>query len=246
MSAEQSRRVIGAPAVVDKKTCVRHDLKYNSYELHAGGGRHIWTECPKCLDEREQQDDWHRKSGAEGRFSDATFDTFAATTDQQCTVLTACRDFVKTMQHDAWRTLWLIGPPGTGKTHLGAAMVHACIYGRLMNARIQSARQIVREIRSTWRKDSEKTEEQAIRSLAVVPLLVIDEVGIGSGTDSEMVSMFDVIDQRYQLKRPTVLLSNLNVPAVQACLGDRMFDRMRENSTVLVCDWVSHRQGGSR
>ena len=50
-----------------------------------------------------------------------------------------------------------------------------------------------------------------------------------------------VIDERYKRRRPTVVISNLTVPAVKEAIGDRLYDRLREGATVLACDWSSHR-----
>lgn len=80
-----------------------------------------------------------------------------------------------------------------------------------------------------------------ISDLASVPLLVVDEIGVGMGSEAELVQLFDVIDRRYQLANPLVLVSNLPVPDLRAALGDRLHDRVRENSTVVPCNWASHR-----
>ena len=62
------------------------------------------------------------------------------------------------------------------------------------------------------------------------------------GSDTEKLILFDVLNERYEKRRPTLLLSNLVVDDVQAYLGERIFDRLREDGGEAVAfDWESHR-----
>jgi hypothetical protein len=48
---------------------------------------------------------------------------------------------------------------------------------------------------------------------------------------------------RYEEMKPSLLVSNLTVDEIIDYLGDRVFDRMRENGgAVLAFNWTSHRQ----
>lgn len=223
-----------------------------------------------------------KESGLLGRQLESTFDSYQASRPDQGEVLAACRTFVEGFrfekvehtvygaqrEHKQLRTpatsLWLIGPPGTGKSHLGAAMVNHLIATLMVEARMHSAREIVRLLRSTWNKENPPrsaafetesgdyvepqpiSEEQMINDLGSAPLLVLDEVGVNFGSDAEHVQLFDVLDLRYRLQLPTVLLSNLKPAELKAALGDRVFDRLREGATVKACTWPSHRGEFSR
>jgi DNA replication protein DnaC len=237
----------------EQRVCEKH----GGFEATHIYGSH-WTGCPECQRERDEEDrrrqeenarqelasrkrELLRESGIQGRYLDASFDNFTATTKDQRRVLQACREFVATFDRERGGGLWLIGPPGVGKTHLGAAICRAVIEQHAKRARIASAREIVRRLRDTWRRGSEETEAAVIEELGGLSLLVIDEVGAGFGSEAEQVQLFDVLDLRYTLKRPTVLLSNLNQPLLRTALGDRSYDRLREGATVLVLNWASHR-----
>ena len=81
-----------------------------------------------------------------------------------------------------------------------------------------------------------KTESQVLSILFSVPLLVIDEIGVQYGTDSEQNILFDVMDRRYRDMMPTILLANLKLkrekpedPAgLREVLGERIYDRLTE------------------
>lgn len=181
------------------------------------------------------------RSGLVGRFSEATFDNFTATTAEQKAALTECRAFVEAMQRKVWGAPWLIGTPGTGKTHLASAMARAFIEKRDLFALYTTPRDLVRSIRATWHRGSAEREEEVIDRFVGAPVLVLDEVGVSHGTDNELVQLFDVIDKRYAHRLPVVLVSNLTVKEIRTALGDRLYDRMREGAKVIKFTWPSHR-----
>lgn len=225
--------------------------------------RDRWSGCPKCSEEAEakRKEEAERKQKAEridtrlrcsglgGRFEDATFESFSATTPAQRKVLEACRQYVVNMTRGTKSGLWLIGPPGTGKTHLGSAMVRYMIEQRDVAAEIHSGRDIVRMLRATWGNRERgrdwngraTTEDGLIEDFGRLSLLVIDEVGASFGSEAEQVQLFDIIDLRYRYERPTILLSNLPAKGLKEAIGDRSYDRLREGAQVLVCNWESHR-----
>ena len=182
-------------------------------------------------------------SGLRGRFLRASFESFVAATPAQQKVSATCKDFAETFDPGRWGAPWLIGLPGTGKTHLGASCVRHAIERRQQWAQLISARDIVQRIRSTWGVGASalRTEQNVIDDLVGFDLLVIDEVGVGFGSDAELVQLYAVIDARYAEEHPTMLISNLNQPALKATIGDRLFDRLQERAQVLPCGWPSHR-----
>lgn len=207
--------------------------------------------------QREQLARRLRCSGLDGnaRMLVATFASYRAAAPDQAVVLNACRDFSTGTDFSSGGGLWLIGPPGTGKTHLGSAMVNHVIRERGVQGCIHSAREIVRMLRAGWggqraqshaRGDAAPaTEEAVIDHLGAAELLVIDEIGASMGSDAERVQLFEVIDARYRRFRPTVVLSNLTPEDMRRTLGQRSYDRLREGASMLHCNWASHRGGSA-
>lgn len=97
-------------------------------------------------------------------------------------------------------------------------------------------------VKDTYRRDSDTSESEIIKRLAFPHLLIIDEIGVQYGSDAEKNILFDIINERYESLRPTILISNLNLPKLAEYAGDRVIDRMKEGGgKVLIFDWKSHR-----
>lgn len=186
-------------------------------------------------------------SGLVGRFSRATFDTYSADMPAQAAALQACQQFAETFKADAGGGLWLIGPPGTGKTHLGSAIVSHVIRHHLRTASIHAVHQVMQMLRESFgRKEGTgwnepETTDQLLHRLGNQPLLVLDEIGVARDSEWQREQLFAIVDERYRLERPTVVISNLTVPELKGVLGERVYDRLREGARVVPMTWPSHR-----
>lgn len=222
--------------------------------------RSLWTSCPDCCEElrkseeevaaakraEEESAKWFRRlevSGIPARFRERSFENYMVQIEGQGHAL----EFARRLADDiaagtaAGRCAVFTGRPGTGKTHLAAAIAtHAMRAGR--SALFATVTRLIRRIRDTYKRGSEETESQAIEVFTAPEILVLDEIGVQRGTEDEKMLLFDVLNDRYESRRSTILLSNLSVAEVRTYLGDRVFDRMREDGgKSVVFDWASHR-----
>ena len=227
-----------------------------------------WTHCPACLAEVEQRQqereaerrrvqqevadaqrlEWClRLSGIEGRFARATFDSYDAPLPAQAAALSTCKTFAVDFKPDAGGGLWLIGPPGTGKTHLGSAIVSHVIREHKRSASIHGVHEIMQMLKGSFGKraaDDAETTEEVLERLGTQSLLVLDEIGVARDSEWQREQIFTIVDRRYRLERPTVVISNLPAAELKEVLGQRAYDRLREGSRQVLMSWPSHR--GSR
>lgn len=222
--------------------------------------RDVWTRCPAC--DKARNDAIAAKEAADAlaraqaersrqleqadlprRFIGRTFDNFEAVSPEQAAALAICRDYAESWQ-DLARSgagLVLSGKPGTGKSHLAGAIIQA-VMSPTCWARYVTCGDMVRAVRGTWRRDSEKSEADVLRTFGEeIDLLVIDEIGVQYGTDGEQTVIFDILDRRYREMRPAILLTNEGKSGLNRYVGDRVFDRLRETSKWISFDWPSHR-----
>lgn len=239
----------------------------------------VWSKCPACArEEQAARAEWEAAakaaaaaeeaeallryrfacSGLEGRYTRAAFGNFDAPTPDKRHALAACVAFAEHIGSTApGGDLWLIGPPGTGKTHLASAVVNHLIRRRDMDAGIFAVHEITRLARErigTKRTDSmgysgyrerptrdNETPDELTDRLAGLPLLVVDEIGLSRGSAWEQEQIFSILNARYKNERSTVLCSNLTPDQLKTELKAALFDRMRERAEIVVMNWPSHR-----
>ena len=245
-----------AKAAPRQETCETH----GAFESVNFIGR-IWSKCPGCSAEaaakdrveQEARDHAARKaawelrlgeSGIPARFTDRTLNKFIASTPEQASALafaTAYADgFDEVMK--TGRSAMFVGKPGTGKTHLAAGIGLRLMRRDGRPVLFTTVMRAVRSVKDTWGRGAEKSEAQAVAALVFPDLLILDEVGVQFGSETEKLILFDVLNERYEKRRPTLLLSNFGVDEVQAYLGERIFDRLREDGGEAVAfDWESYR-----
>ncbi|MBD1553607.1 ATP-binding protein [Pseudomonas typographi] len=184
-------------------------------------------------------------SGITPRFRDCTLDNYRTDDEpEKARALAECRAYVEHFENNyhKGRSMILSGNIGTGKTHLGSAMVQVVIRQLGARALIASIAEIVRVAKGTMAKGASYTESDVINELANVDLLIIDEVGVQRGSEYELGILHEVLDRRYQLVIPTVVISNLPVDELKAYMGDRALDRLRQGGGKAVgFTWGSER-----
>ncbi|WP_311968894.1 ATP-binding protein [Pseudomonas baltica] len=244
--------------------CTEHG-QYPNALVEQFGADPVWYGCPRChFDRRHAADLTVRAGGALEhtkrqlnnqlldaaiplRFQQATLENWVAGNDQaKVRVWNVVCGFVEAFAEnfEVGRCVMLLGKVGTGKTHLATAMLQQSLryFGTQgMRGLYTTAGGIIRSVKSTFGAQG-KTEAQVYAGMIAPHLLVIDEVGLQNGTDFERQVLFEVINGRYEQTKPTIVVSNLSVPQLRECLGDRAVDRLRDRGGLVeVFGWASAR-----
>jgi DNA replication protein DnaC len=221
----------------------------------------IWSKCPTCADEKKEEERlqqlaeqqeradraWRsRVNGAciPERFKDRTLDTYIAETEGQKHALEFAQQYANEFDlvRSVGRCAIFVGNPGTGKTHL-AIGIALHILKQQKTVLFTTVQRAIRRVKDTWTKDSSETETAAINSIAYPYLLILDEVGVQFGSEFERQVIFDILNERYEKRKPTILLSNIPAKDLGGYLGDRVADRLKEDGGKLIqFTWDSHRR----
>lgn len=245
------------PATPETGSCELHG-QYEFRYLDMLGKILVSDGCSKCAEiaendrlqkeaaEKDEKDrkrliDKKQSCGINVRHFDCSFDNYKAATAEQKKALQQVSDYADSVFNGAASCLVLAGSVGTGKTHLACAVANKFIENGRSCVLIKMS-ELIRSIKDTWRKESDMTETKIIERYSGVRLLIIDEIGIQFGSDTEKLLISEIIDNRYQSMLPTVMISNLDVAGIKSCIGDRSYDRLREDGgKVVAFNWESHR-----
>ena len=135
----------------------------------------------------------------------------------------------------------LLGPPGTGKSHLAQALGyaaiqqgHTCIY--------REAHVLIEELADAAIVGKRK---ELILALAMTPLLIIDDLGMRKLPSTAAEDLLEIVMRRYE-RASTVITSNRPVEDWGKILGDvaattAMLDRLLHHAHVVKCGPRSYR-----
>jgi DNA replication protein DnaC len=81
-----------------------------------------------------------------------------------------------------------------------------------------------------------------LKQFEQIDLMILDEVGLQRGTDDEQRTLHELLEARRLNCKPTILLTNLNVPSLKEYIGERFMDRLSESGVLVKFTWESHRK----
>lgn len=236
-----------------KASCPLHG-EYLANEVWLGGQLKEVSECPECFKlnkaQRAIEEEKARKEETEknrlARIKESRmpleyqvkdFSTVITETESQRNALAMAKRFV-----NGWEKakaggygLLLLGGCGTGKTHLACAIMLELIRKHKgFFPKYYRAAEIFSAVRNTYQQGATTNEEETIKFFSSIQLLVIDEVGVQKGSESEKRILFSILDNRVTSKKPTILMTNLGSKDFVWVLGDRLYDRIRSKCVPVL------------
>ena len=177
-----------------------------------------------------------KNSGVPERYQLESLDSYRADTDEQKKALNSARGFAQAVKCGAFKSLVYLGNAGIGKTHLACAIVREC------GGKYRTAPDIVEELRRAKSFTAHETEEEIVNYYGRVSLLVIDEIGRGINAADEKYTLYQILNARYNTRKPTVLISNFNKADFLQYVGVAAADRLVESANILEINGTSYRQ----
>lgn len=145
--------------------------------------------------------------------------------DESIGPLTEVRHWLASAKEGQGLILW--GAVGSGKTHLGAALLHEiirmprrCFFVAVPN--------LLDEIRASYsgKRRQQEGEEDLLRRACDVDVLLMDDIDAERVTDWVAEKLFAIVNARYNDMLTTLVTTNLSPEALAKCVGDRTVSRL--------------------
>lgn len=136
----------------------------------------------------------------------------------------------------------IVGPCGTGKSHLAQALGH-CAVRQGVDVMFSTCANLLQSLNAARATGA---YERKLAALARVPLLIIDDFGLKPLRSPADEDLHDLIAERYE-RTATIVTSNLDFPEwdqafpANRLLASATLDRLRHNAYCLVLDGQSYR-----
>jgi DNA replication protein DnaC len=136
----------------------------------------------------------------------------------------------------------IVGPCGTGKSHLAQALGH-CAVRQGVDVLFSTCAQLTASLHAAR---ANGTHERRLATLSRVSLLIIDDFGLKPLRPPADEDLHELIAERYETVS-TIITSNLDLPEwdqafpANRLLASATLDRMRHNAYCLVLDGQSYR-----
>ncbi|WP_147613038.1 ATP-binding protein [Treponema pectinovorum] len=214
------------------KNCSGFSKKIDLSKLPSDYDR-IIEEKERLQEELEKAE--HYRAVVPERYWKESLKTFRTETKEQIEALKTTMSFIQAVRCGKFCTLNFLGTVGTGKTHLACSIIRECggIYTLSPN--------IVEEIRKARSFSSKASEKEVLNYYGQTKLLVIDEIGRGSYPVEEQYMLYQIINERYNRRKPSVFISNQTKKDFLDYIGTAATDRLTESAKTVVFAGASYR-----
>jgi DNA replication protein DnaC len=116
--------------------------------------------------------------------------------------------FVEEYPNDKMGLLF-IGATGTGKTHLGVAVIRLLMDMKGVSCLFVDYRELLREMRQSYNPQVQATELDVLRPVLDTEVVLIDDLGASTATAWERDAVAYILNKRYSDERTTIITTYL-------------------------------------
>lgn len=173
--------------------------------------------------------------GVPKRFESAKIRDYRGDNPQQQQAWEALKNWMFQLAQHVQRgdNLMLTGSVGTGKTMLLSAIAIYAYVDCNYRVCMIGLDDMLERLQSAVNSDFGKQASKAYQHYSEMDLLLLDELGLRTLTETQQKHLFRVVNQRYETQKATIMSSNLSWEALQERLGERIVSRLRQQALCL-------------
>jgi DNA replication protein DnaC len=196
---------------------------------------------------RERSLELERRANIPPLYEEATFENFSLRQDNQIAhramvpVFSAVRSYARSFPANEKPGLLLIGPTGTGKTHLCIAALKVLV-SRGFECVFFDFNSLIQQIRSSWDPASKASNRDAYGQAMEAEVLVLDDLGAHRTLDWIQDVLTSVITHRCNHRKPLIATTNLPDPdAGSVGIGARAHRAEDAEHRRTLGEWIGER-----
>jgi len=202
-------------------------------------GRMCWPVyyCDECVKERDKTEvdivSRLMRAGLYGKNLQHTFANFESSSQRLVHAKERAKAYAKAQSGN----LWLYGGCGSGKSHLGSAIVRSAIESE-RRALFAEVPRLLDQLTADYLSDDSPILRES--RWATCDLLILDDLGMQKCTEHRVERLTMVVNERSLHNRSTVVTSNSTASELGESLPDRLLSRLMEDCEVICTgseDW---------
>jgi DNA replication protein DnaC len=138
-----------------------------------------------------------------------------------------------------------MGPYGCGKTHLAAAIANEAIQ-RGNQALFAIVPDLLDHLRSAFSPSSDVQYDELFERVRTAFLLILDDLGTESATPWAREKLYQIVNYRYNDRRPTVITTNRPMREIDDRIRSRMTDQAFCDVIEIKAEDYRQRRPGER
>lgn len=115
---------------------------------------------------------------------------------------------------------------GSGKTRLAISIGNAIIKNYGKATKFMRCLELLSKVKESYRDDSEYSEHQIIEEICKIPVLILDEIGVGNASDADNKILTRIVENRGTNKKITILTSNCDIDELP--YDERVISKLKE------------------
>ena len=147
-------------------------------------------------------------------------------------VVKTCREYIDNFSTE-YRSLYLYGPTGVGKTFLTNCIAKELIENSNSVIYVSSIRLFEILANNTFNKNDNDDGKDLASNILDCDLLIIDDLGTEMVNSFTASALFNCINERHLRRKSVIISTNLSLAELRSIYSERVFSRITSNYTLL-------------